>query len=149
VEVHLYSFFNICARRGWVVNLTPRPLYPREQTQYPFCRRLGWSQSRDGRVRIISPPTWIRSHDLPARTELQYPAGCSEISKDIIHCLCAFTSKILAQYDRLRISLHCQLVAVYNHCSIATRGKGIRSAPQRLYWLRETTWPLLGYSEMA
>ena len=28
VEVQLYSFFNLGARWGWVVNATPRPLYP-------------------------------------------------------------------------------------------------------------------------
>jgi hypothetical protein len=26
-----YSFFNLGARWGWVVNVTPRPLYPRER----------------------------------------------------------------------------------------------------------------------
>jgi len=31
VEVELYSFFNLGPRSGWVVNATPRPLYPRER----------------------------------------------------------------------------------------------------------------------
>jgi hypothetical protein len=31
VEVHLYPFFNLGARWWWVVNATPRPLYPRER----------------------------------------------------------------------------------------------------------------------
>lgn len=31
VEVQLYSLFSLGARRGWVVNDTPRPLYPREK----------------------------------------------------------------------------------------------------------------------
>jgi hypothetical protein len=31
VEVYLYSFFNLEATWGWVVNATPRPLYPRER----------------------------------------------------------------------------------------------------------------------
>jgi hypothetical protein len=30
VDVYLYSFFNLGVRLGWVVNATPRPLYPRE-----------------------------------------------------------------------------------------------------------------------
>ena len=38
---------------GWVVNATPRPLYPRE-TRYPLYRRLGKPQGRSGR-RKISP----------------------------------------------------------------------------------------------
>jgi len=41
----------------WVVNATPRPLYPREKTRYPFYTRLGGTQGRSGRVRKISPPT--------------------------------------------------------------------------------------------
>jgi hypothetical protein len=30
VEVWLYSFFKLGARWEWVLNATPRPLYPRE-----------------------------------------------------------------------------------------------------------------------
>ena len=29
-NVILYSFFNLGARRGWVVSATSRPFYPRE-----------------------------------------------------------------------------------------------------------------------
>jgi len=38
VEVQLYSFFNLGARWGWVVNATPRPLYPRGR---PGTRCIG------------------------------------------------------------------------------------------------------------
>jgi hypothetical protein len=31
VEVQLYSYFKLDARWEWVVNTTPRPLYPRER----------------------------------------------------------------------------------------------------------------------
>ena len=66
VDVWLYSFLNLSARWGWVVNATPRPLYPRERPG-TLCRG-GWvsPQSRSGRVRKISPPTGIRSPDRPA-----------------------------------------------------------------------------------
>ena len=67
---------------GWVVNATPRPLYP--QTRYPFYRRVGGPQGRSGRLRETSPPTnGIRSLDRPACSESQYrpryagPHGCS------------------------------------------------------------------------
>jgi hypothetical protein len=40
LEVQLYSFLNLGARRGRVVNATPRPLYPREKTGIHY-RRLG------------------------------------------------------------------------------------------------------------
>ena len=41
---------------GWVVNATPRPLYPPGKTRYPLCRRLGRPQARSGLLRKISPP---------------------------------------------------------------------------------------------
>jgi len=51
---------------GWS---TPRPghLTPGKDTRYPLHRRLGESQGRSGPK--LSPPTGIRSPDLPARTE--------------------------------------------------------------------------------
>ena len=39
----------------------------------PFYRRLGGSQGRSEQLRKISPPTWIRSPDRPARSESLYP----------------------------------------------------------------------------
>jgi hypothetical protein len=30
-KMYNYSFFNLGARWGWVVNATPQPLYPRER----------------------------------------------------------------------------------------------------------------------
>ena len=43
---------------GWVVNVTPRPLYPREiqwvPGRYPLYKRLGRPQGRSGQVRKIS-----------------------------------------------------------------------------------------------
>jgi hypothetical protein len=50
VEVYLYSFFSLSAKWKWVVNATPRPLYPRER---PGTHCIG---GRSGRVRLISPP---------------------------------------------------------------------------------------------
>jgi hypothetical protein len=42
---------------GWVVNATPRPLYPRKETWYPLCWSPGGPQGRYGWVRkILSPP---------------------------------------------------------------------------------------------
>jgi hypothetical protein len=37
-----YSFFNLGARWGWVVNVTPRPLYPRERDPVPIVQEAGW-----------------------------------------------------------------------------------------------------------
>jgi hypothetical protein len=55
-KVESYAFFNLGARWGWVVNATPRPLYPPGKTRYPVSRRLDGPQGRSGRVRKISPP---------------------------------------------------------------------------------------------
>jgi hypothetical protein len=36
-----YSFFNLGARWGWVVNATPRPLYSRERDPVPIVQEAG------------------------------------------------------------------------------------------------------------
>ena len=43
---YLYYFFNLDARWGWVVNTTPRPLYPRERPGTDCI--VGWLDLRDG-----------------------------------------------------------------------------------------------------
>ena len=60
--VLFYSFSYLGARLEQVVNATPRPLYPREMTRYPFYK--GWVGPR-ARMRKISPPSGIRSPDRP------------------------------------------------------------------------------------
>jgi hypothetical protein len=47
LKVYLYSFFNLGAGWGWVVNATPRPLYPRERNPVPTVLG-GWMGPRDG-----------------------------------------------------------------------------------------------------
>jgi hypothetical protein len=42
---------------GWMVNVTPLPLYPREETRYLSYRRLSGPQGQSGRVRkVLNPP---------------------------------------------------------------------------------------------
>jgi hypothetical protein len=44
----------LVARWGWVVNITPRPLYPRERTLVPIAaQRLVWTGTE---TRILLPP---------------------------------------------------------------------------------------------
>ena len=50
IGVHLYCFFNLSARLGWMVNATLRSLYPGRETRYLLYRRLGGPQGRSGRV---------------------------------------------------------------------------------------------------
>jgi hypothetical protein len=40
---------------GWVINVTPRPLYPKERDPVRINKRLGGPQGRCGRVRKILP----------------------------------------------------------------------------------------------
>jgi hypothetical protein len=42
-QVSLYSFFNLAARWGWVVNTTPRPLDHRERDLVPIVQEAGWA----------------------------------------------------------------------------------------------------------
>ena len=55
VLVWLRPSFNIGTRCGWVVNATPRPLYPGKEPPHPLYRSLGGPQGRYGRVRKFSP----------------------------------------------------------------------------------------------
>jgi hypothetical protein len=43
VEVQVYSCFNLSDRWGWVVNATPRPLYPRERDPVPIVEEVKWN----------------------------------------------------------------------------------------------------------
>ena len=47
------------------------------KTRYPLYRRLDGPQGRSGRVRKISPPTWIRSPDRPSLSESLYQMSYS------------------------------------------------------------------------
>jgi hypothetical protein len=73
-EPHLPNI-DLGTRRGWVVNVPPRPPLPLGKTWYPLYRRLGGPQGRSGQVRKISPPNSIRSPDVPARSESLYRPG--------------------------------------------------------------------------
>ena len=75
VEVQLYSFLNLGTRWGWVVNATPRPLYPPER-HGTHCTG-GWVGPRAGLDWWgKSRPIRIRSPDCPVAilTELSRPA---------------------------------------------------------------------------
>jgi len=40
---------NLCTIRRWVVNMTPRQIYPPEKLRHPFSKKLGGPQNRSGR----------------------------------------------------------------------------------------------------
>jgi len=71
-------FLDYGTRMGEGSASRPGRSLPTGNTRYPLYRRLGGSQGRSGLVQKISPPTWIRSPDRPARSQslcrLRYPA---------------------------------------------------------------------------
>jgi hypothetical protein len=58
-------FLDLSTSWTWVVNFTPRPLYPRGKSpRYPLDRRLGGPQSRSGRSEeenILDPTGTVAS----------------------------------------------------------------------------------------
>ena len=68
IEVQPYSSFNPGTRWGWVVNATPRPLYPRER---PGTHCIGGWVGLGAGVENLAP-TGIRSPDHPARSDSLY-----------------------------------------------------------------------------
>ena len=64
----LYSFFNLGARWGRVVNATPQPLYPREGDAEPIVQEAGWAPGPVWTRAEYLAPTGIRSSDRPARS---------------------------------------------------------------------------------
>jgi len=81
VDVQLYSFFNLVARGGWMVNATPRLLYPRGRTPLPTVPENGWApgpvwaamekrkslgphrRSNRQRVALLKAPSWPLTRD--------------------------------------------------------------------------------------
>ena len=68
----LYPFFNLGARWGWVVNATPRPLYPRERDPLPIVREAEWAPGLVWTGAENLAPTGIRLPDRPACSESRY-----------------------------------------------------------------------------
>jgi hypothetical protein len=50
-----YSFFNLGARCGWVVNVTPWPLYPRERDPASIVEEAEWAPGEKSRP----PPGFV------------------------------------------------------------------------------------------
>ena len=68
VEVQLYSFFDLGARRGWVINATPRPLYFRQRHQEPNVQEARWAPGTVWTGVENLAPTGIRFPDRTAHS---------------------------------------------------------------------------------
>jgi hypothetical protein len=64
VEVWLYSFFNLGARWGWVVNAVHCCFTAGKETHYPQYRRLRGPQGQSGQVCKISSPLGFDSRTM-------------------------------------------------------------------------------------
>jgi hypothetical protein len=62
-DVYLCTFFNLGARVGWMVNTTPRLLYPRERVPVPIEQGAGWSPGSVWPGAENVAPTGIRYTD--------------------------------------------------------------------------------------
>jgi hypothetical protein len=56
----------------WVVNATPRPLYPGVRDTVPIIKEAGWAPGSIWTTAEILAPTGIRSRGHPARSESIY-----------------------------------------------------------------------------
>jgi hypothetical protein len=70
-DVKLYSSFDLAARWQWVLNITPQPLYPREDP-VTIVQQAGWAPGSVWTGAENLSPTGIRSPDRPARSESLY-----------------------------------------------------------------------------
>jgi hypothetical protein len=87
---------------GWVINITPRPFFPRERDPVPILQEAGWAQVAEN---IAS--TGIRFQDRPARSESLYrlryprPLGYIEIKiRDI-----EFPSVVIKSISNVQVQL--------------------------------------------
>ena len=68
-EVQLYSFFNLGARWGWVVNATSQLLYRQQKDPVPIVQEAGWAPLSVWTVVQNLASTGIRTPDRPVRSE--------------------------------------------------------------------------------
>ena len=65
-------FLNHGTRRGWVVSVTPRPLFTPGKDSVPIVQEAGWAPGPVLTGAENLAPTGIRSPDRPARSQLLY-----------------------------------------------------------------------------
>jgi len=57
---------------GWVVNVAPRPPYPRQREPVPTVEDDGWALGQDWKGGENYVPTRVRTPDYPARSKSLY-----------------------------------------------------------------------------
>ena len=137
LEVLLYSFFNLSARWGWVVNAMPLQLYCRERpgTQYIG----GWVDPTASLDTENLTPTGVRSPDRQAHTRVATPIKLSWPT----HATCIYSAQF---YITITISnAHSDKSASVVPCVLHPLLSGFHQAvmhqeqPEPLH-LSETLW---------
>jgi hypothetical protein len=112
---------------GWVINLTHRPLYPRERDPAPIsCEGPRAALHECGK---FCPPTGIRSPDLPARSEPLYRlSGPAHVEKSVCTSVDCKDAR-LAHYGNERegspeIDAVCRGRDIFPHCTASRPSVG-------------------------
>jgi len=85
--IQLHSFLTSAIVGGKCVNITPRPLYPRERTPRPLNTRLNRKHSREQMLKT-EKKTWSGL----SYAKLFLAAACSSVSLSLSLSLCQFSS---------------------------------------------------------
>lgn len=80
-EVELQSIRNLCARSGWLVSTTPRPLCTRKGP-VPIVQQAGCASWPVWTGKENFATTGTRSYNRSVRSELLYWIRCSRINSD-------------------------------------------------------------------
>ena len=87
---------------GWVVNATPRPLYPRERDPVPIVQEAGWAPGQVWKGAENLACSGIRSPDRPARSGSLYRLSYLDPPNSIEHS------------RNININLHAQDTTAFN-----------------------------------
>ena len=117
VELWLYSFFNLGARRGGWSTPRSRLLYPWERDPVPIVQEIEWATGPVWTSAESLTPTGIRSPDRPARSKSLYWLGHPDPHHWQYHSV---TSKLFSTVD-LRVTFVLILFASVYGTSIQTK----------------------------
>jgi hypothetical protein len=128
-----HSFFNFGTRWGWVVNATPRSLYPRKTAPVLIVQEAGWAPGPVWTGAENLAPTGIQSPDRPARSELVYRLSCRGPQRSNIKVTFSLSTPL--RYTGAEVQLHSFLTSTQD-------GKWSASRPGRFITEEITLVPM-------
>jgi len=82
------SILNLGARRGCVINATPRPLFPQERNLLTFVQESGWASGPIWRSPEYFVASGVRSSDRPTSGEAlclpRYPYRLVDVKQTVV-----------------------------------------------------------------